>query len=62
MRRFEIRFDGDNQEHKITYDDGKWMDSSNFFRDHGISSHTMALERILDGMVEQIHLNEDQTM
>ncbi|CAG0990434.1 MAG: hypothetical protein IAE83_13075 [Anaerolinea sp.] len=50
--KFTAVFEGDNNTHTVTYDHGKWVCDSNFFKSHGWSSHTVALERILKGMVE----------
>jgi len=51
---FSATFQGDNREHEITYDNGTWTSSSSFFRTHGVCAYTMAMERILAGMVEPV--------
>ncbi|MBE7514101.1 MAG: hypothetical protein HS103_14980 [Anaerolineales bacterium] len=50
--RFTANFEGDNNTHTVTYENGRWHCTSKFFQTHGWSSHTVALERILKGMVE----------
>ncbi len=45
------QFRGDNDNYVVTYKDGKWHCSCNFFSSWGLCSHTMALERMLGGML-----------
>lgn len=42
-----ISFDGTNNAHQVTYQDGGWQCDCDFFKTRGRCSHTMALERIL---------------
>ncbi len=49
---FNVTFDGDNNPHEVTYDRGTWHCDCSFFRSRGVCSHTMAMERILAGMLE----------
>ena len=50
---FQATWSGDNKEHRIEYDNGVWKnETSSFFNTRGISTHVMAMERILKGMVE----------
>jgi len=51
---FDATFQGKNQDHRITYDRGTWTSTASYFQTHKICSHTMAMERILGGMVEPI--------
>ena len=44
--------DGKNNGHVVTYDHGKWNCDCEFCKTHGRCSHTMALEIILEGMVD----------
>ena len=44
-------FHGNHGEHHVTFSDGKWACSCDFFFGYGTCSHTMALERILDPML-----------
>jgi hypothetical protein len=50
--QFSVTFCGENSDHQITYDSGKWDCECRFFASHGVCSHTMALEKILEGMIE----------
>lgn len=49
---FNATFHGNNREHTITYDNGTWFSDSASFKLRGVSSHIIALERLLKGMVE----------
>lgn len=51
---FNATFRGKSSDHTITYDDGKWTSTADFFQTRGICSHTMAMERLLKGMVVPI--------
>ncbi|MCU0512453.1 MAG: SWIM zinc finger domain-containing protein [Anaerolineae bacterium] len=53
---FSAVFRGDNKDHQVTYQRGQWSSTSTFFKTHGVCPYTMAMERILKGMVEPIHL------
>ena len=46
-----VKFHGENDDYTISYQDGKWHCSCHFFSNWGRCSHTMALEKILDGML-----------
>lgn len=48
---FDCEFEGYNKNHRVTYDEGSWTSSASFFAQRGVCSHTMALEKILKGMV-----------
>ncbi len=50
---FKVTFDGDNNPHTVTYTDGHWDCDCSFFKSRGVCSHTMALERILAGMLPE---------
>lgn len=51
---FDATFQGDNKEHQVTYQQGKWNSTSAFFKTHGVCAYSMAMERILGDMVEKI--------
>lgn len=53
---FECSFEGYNQTHQITYDNGHWTSTASFFAQRGVCSHTMALEKILKGFVEPVRV------
>jgi hypothetical protein len=48
---FRATFEGDNNAHATTYDNGVWSCDCDFFATRGVCSHSMALERILEGMI-----------
>ncbi len=48
---FQVAFQGENSQHSITFDRGTWSCTCNFFQSRGVCSHSMALERVLEGML-----------
>ncbi|HMN13595.1 MAG TPA: SWIM zinc finger family protein [Bellilinea sp.] len=50
---FAVTMSGDNNPHHIKYDDGKWACDCSFFATRGFCSHTMALEILLENMLQQ---------
>jgi hypothetical protein len=48
-----VAFHGENSDHEVAIQDGEWACNCDFFESWHVCSHTMALERILDGMVPQ---------
>ncbi len=48
---------GENNPHEVHYDEGKWQCDCEFFQSRGRCSHTMALEIILENMVEPEKIN-----
>jgi hypothetical protein len=48
---FSVRLDGDHGPHVVHYDNGSWGCDCNFFKTRGVCSHTMAMERVLEGMI-----------
>jgi hypothetical protein len=48
---FQVKFQGDNSEHMVSYRGGHWECGCRFFQGRGVCSHTMALERILGEML-----------
>ncbi len=46
-----VDFDGDNDRHEVTLEGDAWRCSCEFFVGWGACAHTMALERILEGML-----------
>lgn len=51
---FEADFRGDHNTYQITYDNGQWDCNNPYFQRHGVCSHTMAMERLLQGMVKPV--------
>ena len=48
---FAVTFRGTHDTYRVTYRQGRWSCGCGFFAQRGVCSHTMALERILMGMV-----------
>lgn len=48
-----VTFHGENSDHDVAVHDGAWSCSCDFFGAWRVCSHTMALERVLEGMVPQ---------
>jgi len=48
---FSVDFHGENGDHKVDFSGDKWNCSCDFFAGYGACAHTMALERVLDGML-----------
>jgi hypothetical protein len=48
-----VKFRGDNNNYDVSFHDGKWHCTCNFFSSWGTCSHTMALEKILGNMLPQ---------
>jgi hypothetical protein len=55
-----VSFHGENSEHDVTLENGKWRCTCGFFAEWSMCSHTMALQRTLDGMVPARELAELQ--
>ncbi len=49
----KVTFQGTNNVHTVTMDEGTWHCSCDFFQTRGRCSHTMALEIILEGMLPE---------
>jgi hypothetical protein len=52
FKQLTVTMDGENNDHTVNYENGHWHCDCDFFRTRGRCSHTMALEFILEGMVE----------
>ena len=53
-----VAFHGENSDHEVVLDEGKWRCNCDFFRAWSTCSHTMALARVLEGMVPTAALPE----
>jgi hypothetical protein len=51
VARLQVDFDGENDTHHVELDGDKWRCTCDFFNGWGSCAHTMALERVLDGMI-----------
>ncbi len=58
---FKVTFHGKHDSHTVTYDHGKWHCTCDFFRQRGVCSHTMALEKILGVMLSEGSTQETAT-
>ncbi|HZP57424.1 MAG TPA: hypothetical protein VFC53_07700 [Dehalococcoidia bacterium] len=52
-----VDFEGENDRHEVRLDGDTWRCSCDFFSGWGACAHTMALERVLDGMVSPASLS-----
>jgi hypothetical protein len=46
-----VDFQGENGDHHVEFAGDKWSCSCDFFAGYGTCAHSMALERILEGML-----------
>ena len=51
-----VSFRGENSDHEVVLEGGKWSCNCDFFASWSVCSHTMALEKVLEGMVPKQHL------
>ncbi|MEP7284199.1 MAG: SWIM zinc finger family protein [Chloroflexota bacterium] len=51
FKDFSVAFDGENGEHTVTFDGNQWKCDCHFFQSRNVCSHTMALEKVLEGML-----------
>lgn len=49
--RFMATINGDHSTHAITFENNRWHCDCEYFRSRNVCSHTMALERVLQGMI-----------
>lgn len=48
---FTVTMSGENNPHRVTYENGQWHCDCSFFSTRGRCSHTMSLEILLEGMM-----------
>jgi len=53
-----VAFHGENSDHIVELVDGKWRCNCDFFTSWATCSHTMALARVLEGMVPKAEMPE----
>jgi hypothetical protein len=51
FENFAVTFTGENNNHRVTFNNNTWSCTCDFFQSRGHCSHTIALERILEGMI-----------
>ena len=52
FERFSASFRGEHGAYTLSYNTGAWNCTCGFFAGHGTCSHTMATQRMLEGMVQ----------
>lgn len=50
---FSVEFDGKNNPHIVSFEQGEWQCDCDYFIGRGRCSHTMALEQILENMLPE---------
>lgn len=50
---FNVRIDGNNNDHWVKLENGVWSCDCDFFQSRGVCSHTMAMEEILKEMLPE---------
>jgi hypothetical protein len=51
FQEFKVSFNGENDTHEVSFAGGSWQCTCGFFAGWGLCSHSMALERVLQGML-----------
>jgi hypothetical protein len=51
FQKLDVEFEGENGRHRVSLADDKWHCSCDFFAGYGACAHTMAMERVLEGML-----------
>ncbi len=51
---FVVTFHGENDDHKVEYNDGNLTCTCAFFAGRGFCSHSMALQRMLEEMLSPV--------
>lgn len=51
FNQLSVGFRGTNSEHLVSWDGSAWHCDCHYFETRGYCAHTMALERLLDGML-----------
>ena len=49
--QLSVNVRGDNDAHTVTLQDGSWRCGCEYFNRHSVCAHSMAIERLLEGMV-----------
>ena len=53
INQISATFRGDHGSYEISYDREKWCCTCPFFASHGLCSHSMALQRMLEKMIPE---------
>jgi hypothetical protein len=60
FKSFTVVFTGNHRDHTVTYEKDQWHCTCDFFAQRGICSHTMAMEKVLEGMLSEASIQEIQ--
>jgi hypothetical protein len=60
VQGLRVLFDGENDKHEVALDGEAWRCSCDFFAGWGACAHTMALERIMEGMLPRSPMLQPQ--
>ena len=52
--QFRATVQGDNNTYTVAFDKGRWSCGCHYFNSHGVCSHTMTMERVLNGMMPSV--------
>ncbi len=54
FEQFRATVQGDNNTYTEAFDKGRWSCGCHYFNSHGVCSHTMTVERVLNGMMPSV--------
>ncbi len=54
FEQFRATVQGDSNTYTVTFDKGRWSCGCHYFAAHGVCSHSMTMERVLNGMMPSI--------
>jgi hypothetical protein len=57
FQQLRVTVRGANDTHEVAFNDDRWHCTCDFFSGWGVCSHTMAMERILKGMIPESQAN-----
>lgn len=52
LRAFDVSFHGDNDDHRITFNEGDFDCACSFFHSRHVCGHSMAIEKLLGRMIK----------
>ena len=52
--QFRATVQGDNHTYTVAFDKGRWSCGCHYFATHSVCSHTMTMERVLNGMMPSV--------
>lgn len=54
FEQFRATVQGDNSTYTVAFEKGHWSCDCHYFTSHGVCSHTMTLERVLNGTIPSV--------